>query len=237
MTNRKAEAAEPGSLLQPGKLGWPSGYRAALLLFFDDGMPCQLDYVIPALKERQLTGDFYLCPGADWYQKRREEWEDATVYEGIDYANHTWRHCGAPDREGVESEIARCSAYLRALRPAADDVDTLSYASPGGLKDGQWGIEPEELETVLKRERLVPRPRAFRRCAGGDLNTYQEMVSYVEQVLRSGGGDYLSFHGVEKDWLTIPFSLFEQILDVLVKYRDELWVPTHMQYLRYLNEQ
>ena len=234
--SKAASHAAAGSLLQAGVRGWPQGRRAALLLFFDDGMPCQLDYVIPALKARGLTGDFYLCPGAPWYQERKDEWEDPSIYAGIDYANHTWRHCGAPDREGVETEIARCSTYLRTLRPPDDDFDMLSYASPGGLKEGAWGIAPDELAAFLRAQHLRPRPRAFGRCPGGDLHALSDMVAHVENVLRSGGGDYLSFHGVEKDWLSIPMAQFEQLLDVLVAHRDELWLPTHMQWFRHISE-
>ncbi len=223
MRNRQrwAEKFPAGSLFA----GEPDG-KAALMLFFDDGLPCHLDRAIPALKARGLTADFYLCPGADGFQARQAEWEDPAVFEGFGYGNHTWTHRGGSTREEVIVEIERCAEYLRRLR---GDVP-LSYASPGGLRPEQWPIAAEELDAVLRRLRLIPRPRAPRRCAGLNLKTREEIFEHLEAVVASGGGDILTFHGIEEGWLPIPFAWFEEICDYLVAQRDRLRVIRHMEW-------
>lgn len=202
--------------------GGPEG-KAALMLFFDDGLPSHLDRVMPALKSRGLTADFYVCPGSESYRERQAEWEDAVVRAEFGFGNHTWTHRGGRTAEQVAEEIERCTVYLRRL---LGDVP-LSYASPGGLRPDRWPMPPDRLADTLRRQRLFPRPRAPRRCAGLNLKTRESIFAHLDAVAASGGGDILTFHGVEEGPLAIPMSWFEEICDYLADHRDRIEVITH----------
>ena len=68
---------------------WPEGKQMALSLSFDDARFSQVDKGIPLLNTYQVSGTFYVSPGA--MLERVEDWKRA-VASGHDIGNHTLVH-------------------------------------------------------------------------------------------------------------------------------------------------
>src|SRR5436190_13096294 len=136
---------------------WPSGTRAAIVLTYDDAIPSQLNYAIPALDAAGLKGTFFL---SNVRQADVERWK-AVAASGHELANHTLTHpCLAgtfemPRRQQLENhtpesvlqEIGQQNVLLTAL----DGLQEHGFAVPCGqtLAGGSDYLEP------LRRSKLV----------------------------------------------------------------------------------
>lgn len=213
---------------------WRDDKVAAFLLMFDDGEPTHLDHAIPELKKRGLIGTFYLNPGATWYQARRKEWETDALAAGMVFANHTMLHHGAKDAAEAEAGIAPCNAYLLGILPDPDKPRLLSYCTPGGT---EWKVPKEEMDRLMAKYHLVPRPKSDGRFAGVHLKTAAQLLQVVDQAAtKTNGYDGLFFHGVGGDWLSQPTEDFVAVLDRLVAVRERLWVTDPISLHQYETE-
>jgi len=78
---------------------WPDKYQCAISISFDDGMPSQLNFAVPALNERGMKATFYLNPrgsdedisATDSWQKNLEAWA-AVQKMGHEIGNHSLSH-------------------------------------------------------------------------------------------------------------------------------------------------
>src|SRR5690349_12486987 len=83
-----------------------NGYKAAVVLTYDDALNVHLDNVIPSLDSAGFKGTFYLTVSSEAFTKRMEEWKAASI-KGHELGNHTMYHpCvgGTADRSWVKPE-------------------------------------------------------------------------------------------------------------------------------------
>lgn len=213
---------------------WRDDKVAAFLLMFDDGVPSHLATVIPELRQRGLTGTFYLNPGVPWYAAGRSAWETNALLEGVVLANHTMTHKGAQTAAEAEEEIARCNEYLLKILPNPGQPRLLSFCKPGG---SPWTVPPEETKRLMVKYNLIPRPAADGRFGGVHLKTAAALTQVIDQaVLKTNGTDYLFFHGVGGDWLVTPKADFITMLDHLVAHRASLWITDPVSAHQYETE-
>ncbi len=190
---------------------WHGDAKGAVSFFYDDGIECQLELVIPTLAANGVPGTFYLCPG--WYEGQEayvERWKDAAAKNpGIVYlGDHTWSHGNVGDFAAMTNEIGRASAVIRKWAGLPDGA-LLSFALPGATT---WEKQPRlgELEFALARYGNVLRHDFGSNIAGPGnppftVNTAQKAVEAVlDRAEREGSWQSLIFHGVGGGWIVFP---------------------------------
>ncbi|MBO3755347.1 MAG: polysaccharide deacetylase family protein, partial [Candidatus Brockarchaeota archaeon] len=55
------------------RFNWPNGFKGAVSLTFDDGLPSQLDLGVPLLEEYGFKATFYVNPRDD-YENVLKKW-------------------------------------------------------------------------------------------------------------------------------------------------------------------
>lgn len=214
-------------------LKWKDGKRAAFMVEFDDGAPTHLDLAIPELKKRGIPGTFYINPGNDTYLSRQADWDREASSPGIELANHTFRHLGAPSVEGFDREIADANAVIDRLYPDRPADRLRDWARPGVPRE-QWKISEAEIQAVLAKYRMIERPRFY--GPPFSIKTTEEMFAWVDGALAAGEMRHLAFHGVGGDWHSAPLDYFLALLDKLDAHRDELWLADPLSFHKYDTE-
>jgi peptidoglycan/xylan/chitin deacetylase (PgdA/CDA1 family) len=90
----------------PAPWVWPHQARAAVSLAYDDALPSQLVYAVPALNRHGLKASFYLTLSSDTVRARLAAWRKVAA-QGHELGNHTLFHqCSrsAPDRQWVSAD-------------------------------------------------------------------------------------------------------------------------------------
>jgi peptidoglycan/xylan/chitin deacetylase (PgdA/CDA1 family) len=90
---------------------WKDDKAAAFSLNFDDSMPSHVDNAIPILKERGLTGTFFVNPGKSRHQDNEGFWQNL-LSEGQEMAPHTMNHDGASSYDEAVDEIGESAKYV-----------------------------------------------------------------------------------------------------------------------------
>lgn len=211
-------------------LKWKDGRRAVFMLEFDDSAPTQLEFVIPALRNHGFPGTFYINPGNGPYKNHQSAWEQAAGYPGIELANHTYSHIGAPGLADFEHEVSRANDAIDLLYPQRKRPRLRSWARPG-VPDDQWGIGEAEIRSVLARHHLVERPPF---CGPPfTLRTSGEMFALVDAAIAEGEMRHLVFHGVGGDWHSTSLNDFLSLLDKLADCSGDLWLTDPLSWHKY----
>lgn len=226
---------------------WPNGARAAIVLTYDDAIPSQLNYAIPALDSAGLKGTFFL---SNVRQADVERWKAAAA-SGHELANHTLNHpCLAgtfemPARQQLEhytpdavlNEVAQQNAMLTAL----DGRQEHGFAVPCGqtLAGGTDYLEPlrrsklvtysrsvDETDEDLKRD---PSTFDLMRLPGRGFTSptaATQLVEFAEKAAKTGGLAVYVFHGVGGDYLSVTADDHRRFVEWLAAHRDTYWLAT-----------
>lgn len=211
-------------------LKWKDGKRAVFMVEFDDSAPTHLDVAIPELKKRGIPGTFYINPGNDPYLSRQVEWKREALSTGIELANHTFKHLGAPSVAEFEREITEANAVIDRLYPHRPAVRLRDWARPGVPRE-QWKISEAEIQAVLAKHHMIERPPFF--GPPFSIKTTAEMLDWVDGAIAAGEMRHLAFHGVAGDWHSAPLDYFQALLDKLEAHRDELWLTDPLSFHQY----
>ena len=138
----------------PQVMPFRGGKAGAFSMVFDDSMLSQADNAIPLLNARGLVGTFYLNPGLERYQQRRETCEVLCLQYGHEFGNHTWHHHGAKNLAEADFEIGEASRHIWTLYPERSKL--LLFARGGGT---EWGLSDEEIRALMEKHLCVRRPR------------------------------------------------------------------------------
>ncbi|HEV8245163.1 MAG TPA: polysaccharide deacetylase family protein [Polyangiaceae bacterium] len=85
-----------------------NGHKGAVSFTIDDAYGSALDVVVPALKQRNIVGTFYvICNNV---ASRVADWKAAAM-AGNEVTNHTMSH--APASNGNLAELTDCDAYIK----------------------------------------------------------------------------------------------------------------------------
>lgn len=214
-------------------LKWKDGKRAVFMVEFDDSAPSHLEFAIPALKNRGLPGTFYINPGNGPYKSHQAAWEREASSPGIELANHTFSHIGAPSVEEFDREIAEANEVIDRLYPHRPASRLRDWARPGVPRE-QWKISEAEIQSVLAKYHMIERPPFF--GPPFSIKTTGEMIDWVDGAIAAGEMRHLAFHGVGGDWHSAPINYFLALLDKLEACADQLWVTDPLSYHKYETE-
>jgi hypothetical protein len=67
--------------------------------------------------------------------------------------------------------------------------------------------------------------------------TGAELISFVEQVRRGGGGGVMVFHGVGGNWLVTSAEAHQALVDYLAAHERDIWVATFGELMDYVAAQ
>ncbi|GHC03632.1 polysaccharide deacetylase family protein [Cerasicoccus arenae] len=214
-------------------LKWKHGKQAVLMLCFDDSAPTHLDYTIPALTHRRITGTFYINPGNGPYRSRQKEWDSAASAPGIVLANHTYSHIGGMTEKEFEREIALANNELDRIYPTLPKNRLRSWGRPG-VPDEQWGISEPQINRILKRHLMIERPPF--QGPPFTMNGLEEMEAFIGKLLQDNEAKPLVFHGVAGDWHSVSLNDFLSLLDYVEERRDQLWLTDPLTWHCYKTE-
>lgn len=236
---------------QAQKIQWPGHKKAVIVLTYDDALLSQLNIAVPQLKKYGFKATFFLT--ADLNYNTIPRWR-ALSGEGFELGNHTIFHPCLPTEDnpvssagytpyGMIREIDYMNDFLFAVdgkmrRPFAypcaetlaggkDYVDTLrkyglsSYARIGG----------DSSAVITDFGHLDPLRVPSYGLNGGE--TGEQLIAFVNSVMKSGGMGVIMFHGIGGDYITISAQAHQQLLDYLYEHRDTIWVTTFQQALDY----
>jgi peptidoglycan/xylan/chitin deacetylase (PgdA/CDA1 family) len=209
-------------------LPW-NGYKAALSLTFDDGVPAHWEIAAPELERRGLRGTFFVVAGRSQGQ---EGWR-RLVKGGHEVANHSISHKRVKDLgpgEDVQQVAGAKELLEKALKvpihtfaypftettPGLKEAaQTHHFLSRGGQGNYYWtpGQEPDWSE--------VPSQVAM---SDLPLSLYEE---WVQETLRTQSWTVLQLHGIEgggEGWQPMPRAIFDGLLDLIASQKDRIWV-------------
>lgn len=215
---------------QPEVMEFRDGKAGAFTMVLDDSMLSQADNAIPLLNARQLVATFYINPGLERYQQRKETWEITCPKSGHELSNHTWRHQGAKDMQEADFEIGESSRHIWKLYPHRSKL--LLFARGGGT---EWGPSREEIQTLMDKYLLVRRPRDI--GITDESGNAAKITQYPQQALDEKTWVLVLFHGVGGEWLSTNLQAFVDLLDFLVAHRDQLWIGGEIAIWKYQQEQ
>ena len=218
---------------------WGEGYRAAVSLTYDDGIPNHLDIAIPMLEARGFRGTFYLVSTGDVMLARTADWK-AAFQRGHEIGNHTATHPGWGLKDDTRPPEGRLENYSaadieREVGEAAAWLDENIGRDPGrtfAYPFSQHYIGPnkdsEPYATAVRAHcagsRLggatVPNtpetdPYHLRGFSFGAGALAEKLIGYCEQALATGGWSILTFHGVGGPWLETAADVHQALLDYL----------------------
>lgn len=159
--NRREPSAKGGS----NTFHWPSGYRAAVSLSFDDARLSQIDTGLPLLKKLDVKVTFFVQPGGVRQRRRLAGWKQA-VAEGHEIGNHTITHpCTGNydfsrnnalenyDLRKIAAEIDGANAQVEKLLGVKPRV----FAYPCGQKFVGAGLDVESYVPLVAERFIVGR--------------------------------------------------------------------------------
>ncbi|MFA6288961.1 MAG: polysaccharide deacetylase family protein [Opitutaceae bacterium] len=218
---------------KPRVLKWKDGTRAVFMVEFDDSAPSHLEFAIPALKNRGIPGTFYINPGNGPYKSHQAAREREAASPGIELANHTFSHIGAPSVAEFDREIAEANDVIDRLYPHRPVSRLRDWARPGVPRD-QWKISEAEIQDVLAKHHMIERP--FFYGPPFSIKTIPEMLDWVDGTIAAGEMRHLAFHGVAGDWHSAPLDYFIGLLEKLNFCADQLWLTDPLSFHKYDTE-
>lgn len=209
-------------------LPW-NGYKAALSLTFDDGVPAHWEIAAPELEHRGLRGTFFVVAGR---AQGLEGWK-RLVHGGHEVANHSISHKRVKDLasgEDVQQVVEAKRILEEALKvpihtfayPFTETTPGLKKAaranhflSRGGQGNYYWtpDQEPDWSE--------VPSQVAM---SAFPLSLYE---GWVQETLRTKSWTVLQLHGIEgggEGWQPMPRAIFDGLLDLIASQKNRIWV-------------
>lgn len=213
-------------------LPW-NGHKAAASLTFDDALPVHLNIAVPALRERDLHGTFFLIVSRT---TRIEDWKKA-LRDGNEIGNHSVSHEN-PDSltaEQAERQIGDAQDFFTANLGVTPET----YAYPYALVTAQARDKAVEHSFLARGWQTAPNTPYLTLGCGLDWfnvpslatstqTSPAEVNGWIDTDLTRNAWVVLQIHGIGKGTGFDPISpdAFLALLDKLheAKKKSDLWV-------------
>ncbi len=232
---------------------WPHHKKAVIILTYDDALKSQLDIAIPQLDSMGFKGTFFLI-GDALNSLNIPRWCQAAK-KGHELANHTLYHpCASLTDNPVGSQKYTPNTIVREIGVMDNFLFTMdgrtahAYAYPCtetavGGKDyvdtlKYWGyakyarIGGDKDAVITDFQHLNPLLIPSYGLEGH--NTGEQLIAYVDNVLKKGGMGVFMFHGIGGDYITTPADSHRQLLEYLKKHEKDIWVATMSEAMNYV---
>lgn len=221
---------------------WKGNKRAAVTLTYDDAVLNQIKYHVPLMEERGFRGTFFVFANAISHGQSNN-WEPwiRIAEKGHEIGSHTLSHPRLTELSDEEIE-RQLSESKRIIGEHIGKV-ALTFAYPYGQHDprvrriakghyisargGGATVAPPTPLDLYDVPSFVPVTKT----------TLEEMNSWVDAALETGGWMVEMIHGIEgKGWQPIPRERFAAHFDYMAERKDELWVATYAEVVKYIQE-
>jgi peptidoglycan/xylan/chitin deacetylase (PgdA/CDA1 family) len=221
---------------------WKDDKAAAFSLNFDDSMPSHVENAVPLLKQRGLTGTFFVNPGLSRHQDNEEFWQNL-LNEGQHMAPHTMNHDGASSYEEAVYEIGESAKYVWDVYGVPHFSELHAYASGGGVT---WtGITREERLEIDDSFLMINRYHwdvnsdpphwhsdRLPRSKGGNTSA-SSLISFFDDAVSQGIWEAILFHGVGGGWISIDLDEFITLVDYLETQKNNVWIGPWINIYKY----
>lgn len=232
-----------------------NGYKAAVVLTYDDALNVHLDNVIPSLDSAGFKGTFYLTVASAAFTNRMNEWKAAAI-KGHELGNHTMYHpCigSTPDRSWVKPEydlnnytMKRIEDEIRMTNVLLQSVDgkterTFAYPCADTKANGQSYIEAISDDFVGARgvrDEIIPfgTTDVYNTACFSMVNASGEsMIELVKKGMREGGLVVFLFHGVGGEHgLNVDLKEHQKLVHFLKQNQNDIWVAPFIDVVKFL---
>lgn len=222
-------------------MSFPKGYRAAVSLTFDDGLPVQREHAIPLLDRYDMAGTFFLIVKSP-YEPSQPLGFWATAAQRHEIGAHSVHHGKAADltasqmmEEAKESKrfwqdvtkrpvTSYCYPFTDAPRAYQSALARSGYLCARG------GRVARRDKFMVPGQEINPFNLPCHHI-GDALFDHDVVYSFIDCALERGAWLILMFHGIgpdPKQWDNVNSQNFEELLKFLGdrRHRKGLWVET-----------
>lgn len=208
-------------------MSW-NGYKAAISLTFDDGLPCQWKHAVPAMDRAGIKGTFFLASNCPDYPYNSLAFR-AAAKAGHEIGSHSVTHSKAASlgedrcyREAFHSRnslehatgqrvTSFCYPYTDAPKQLQDQVRRFYWQARGGRSARQdKNIVPGDGTNLFNVPCYHVSWKSFLPSEQPEDYIYPKIQDAIER----GAWIVLMFHGVgqEGTWDNVPLPQFEELL-------------------------
>ena len=231
-----------------------NGYKAAVVLTYDDALNVHLDNVIPSLDSAGFKGTFYLTVASAAFTKRMDEWKVAAI-KGHELGNHTMYHpcMGGPDRSWVRPEydlntytIKRIEDEIKMTNVLLQTVDgkterSFAYPCADTKASGQSYIEAITDDFVGARgvrDEIIPFGKVdlYNTACFSMVNVSGEsMIELARKGMKENGLVIFLFHGVGGEHgLNVDLKEHQKLIHFLKQNQKDIWVAPFIDVAKFL---
>jgi peptidoglycan/xylan/chitin deacetylase (PgdA/CDA1 family) len=219
---------------------WKDDKAAAFSLNFDDSMPSHVDNAIPLLKERGLTGTFFVNPGKSRHQDNEGFWQNL-LSEGQEMAPHTMNHDGASSYDEAVYEIGESAKYVWDVYGVPHYSELHAYASGGGVTwtglTREQRLEIDNSFLMINRyhyDTSTPHWHSDRLpLSMGGNTTASSLISFFDEAVSQGIWEAILFHGVCGGWISVDLDEFITLVDYLETQKNNVWIGPWVNVYKY----
>lgn len=231
---------------------WFGGKASATVLTFDDWSPGHGPIAIPRLKERQLTGTFFVTTANNFAGGGYPVMNQAAL-DGFEIANHTINHpeLAIVDATTLVNETTGAKNIIEANVPAVGKVLTFCY--PKGSYN-QTVINQVKTNHIAAREFDDKRDYTFTYNFAQTEDDYYkikqiqvnnarmtttEMGFWMDHAIANNGLMIYTFHsiGPNDTWFDqITEAFYVSLLDVVASKKSQSWITTFANAVKYHKE-
>ena len=233
---------------------WFNNKKAAVSLTLDDGISGQFTIAVPMLNQHNFKATFFITTKTlisqlgDWHLVQQ------AAGEGHEIANHalTHPHFNAISKEEITTELIESNALIDKNIPSQK---TITHAYPYG--EGGNETPPEiAARNVVKNYFIGARATRIKALTYNPYNFAQSDDDYfkvnsdiiadsasmadfglqLDKAISAGGWYVPTYHGIENGWIITPKNIFENHLNELEKRKEDLWIATFADVLKYHKE-
>lgn len=228
------------------RFNWPSGFKGAVSLTFDDGLHSQLDLGLPLLEELGFKATFYVNPREE-YGDFLKAWRKVADH-GHEIGNHTVTHPCSCNFSGDPGCIGLENMTLEDIRmDIVEAHDRIRRVIPGGSRTFAYPCYQTSVGRGLNKRSYVPVVAEIflaARASGekgysnsplacdlhelwswsADRMRCEEMIGLTVKTVQEGRWAIFTFHGIDEGHLPVSYEDLSGFLRFLNKHRDEIWV-------------
>ncbi len=212
---------------------WPDGKKAAVSLSFDDNLVSQLDIAIPEMEKYGFKGTFFLV--AQWF-------DDLATWDGL---AERWKEAAQSGHEmGSHSYSHRYLTWLEDEELASQVVGSKEiierWIGEGNCRIFRhpWGDRDDRTNELVRQTYLwnsddLP---ACTRVSGSGQRDVSKLRQMIERTIADEGWFVSVFHGIGRDFMSIPLPDFRHYVAYLDSLSDSVWVAPMGEVIRYATE-
>ncbi len=229
---------------------WYDNKKAASSITLDDAIGGQFTDGIPILDANNIKATFFLTSQNVTSQLGGWPVVLKASRGGHEMANHTVTHpsLATLSEAEINKEFKNCNDAISANTRVA----SITMAYPNG-SGGDNTAADQKVRNIAKQYFIGAR------AVGGDYNEYnyfdteenyfkvrspmiddgtsaESIANMLSNTINAGGWYCPTYHGIENGWIIVPKILFEAHVKEFIKRKEDLWMSTFANVLKYHRE-